>query len=371
MKVFATADIGPAALDLLRQAGYELEVYPGPEAPPYELLLAQTASGIDGLITTLRDRVDAGLLAAGHGHLRVVAQDAVGVDNIDLAAASRLGIPVTHTPGVLTQATAEFALFMLGALARRLWASENLVRERQWGAWHPALPFLGSEVTGKTVAVVGLGRIGRAFAQKCVGLDMNLLACGRSPQPEWIAAVQREMDLRHELGFSRHRARIQAASLREALGAADFVSLHVPLIRPGDPAAGADGANVTYHLLNRQTLAWMRPTAYLINTARGPVLDEAALIEALRQNQLAGAALDVYATEPLPGDSPLRAEDLAGRLRLYHHFASGTVETRLSPDPEQGMAGRCVAGLRNVLEGRYAGRLAQMPWLANRSAFQK
>ncbi len=371
MKVFATADIGPAALDLLRQAGYELEVYPGPEAPPYELLLTQTASGIDGLITTLRDRVDAGLLAAGHGHLRVVAQDAVGVDNIDLAAASRLGIPVTHTPGVLTQATAEFALFMLGALARRLWASENLVRERHWGAWHPALPFLGSEVTGKTAAVVGLGRIGRAFAQKCVGLDMNLLACGRSPQPEWIAAVQREMDLRHELGFSRHRARIQAASLREALGAADFVSLHVPLIRPGDPAAGADGADVTYHLLNRQTLAWMRPTAYLINTARGPVLDEAALIEALRQNQLAGAALDVYATEPLPGDSPLRAEDLAGRLRLYHHFASGTVETRLSPDPEQGMAGRCVAGLRNVLEGRYAGRLAQMPWLANRSAFQK
>jgi len=361
LRIFATADIGPQALELLRQRGYELEIYPHSDAPPPEVLLAKLRAGVDGLITTLRDRVDQAVFAAGAPRLKVVAQDAVGVDNIDRAAANRHGVPFTHTPDVLTEATAEFAFFMMGAVARKLWPSEQLVREQQWGAWHPWLPFLGDEVTGKTVAVVGTGRIGQAFIRKCVGMDMEIRCF--SPRGENAAlrlAVQREMDLRFELGYRATRATLSFGDLRSVLGAADFISLHVPLLRPGQ------SPQPTEHLMNDTTLGWCRPTAYLINTARGAVVDEAALVRALRARRLAGAALDVFEREPLPADSPLRAADLADRVRLFHHFASGGRTTRLSPDPARGMAGRCVQGLRDVLEGNYGGDPARMPFVVNK-----
>lgn len=141
------------------QRGYEVEVYPGPEAPPKKLIVEKTAAGIDGLITTLRDPIDAEVFEAGKGRLKVVAQIAVGLDNINRADASRYKIPFTHTADVLTEATAEFAFFMMGALARKMWSSELQVRENKWGSWHPFLPFLGDEVTGKTIAIIGTGRI--------------------------------------------------------------------------------------------------------------------------------------------------------------------------------------------------------------------
>src|SRR6266851_3559477 len=158
IRVFATCDIGDA-IDLLRSRGYEVEVYPQPEAPPKSLIIDKVKSGIDGLITTLRDPIDAEVFEAGKSTLKVVAQIAVGFDNINRADANRYKIPFTHTADVLTEATAEFALLILGALARKMWPSERLVRENRWGAWHPYLPFLGDEVTGKNISVIGTGRI--------------------------------------------------------------------------------------------------------------------------------------------------------------------------------------------------------------------
>ncbi len=162
LRVFATCDIGES-IELLRQRGYEVEVYGSPEPPPKSLIIEKLKTGIDGLISTLRDSVDAELFEAGKGKLRVVAQYAVGFDNINRAEANRYRIPFTNTADVLTEATAEFAFFMMGALARKLWSAEHLTRENKWGFWHPYLPFLGDEVTGKTIAIIGTGRIGLAM----------------------------------------------------------------------------------------------------------------------------------------------------------------------------------------------------------------
>ncbi len=174
-RVFATCDIGQEAIKLLRQRGYKVEVYARPEPPPKSLIIEKVRSGIDGLITTLRDPIDAEVFEGGRGTLRVVAQDAVGFDNINRADANRYKIPFTYTPEVLTEATAEFALLILGCVARKLYPSERLVRENRWTAWHPYLPFLGDEVSGKTVAVIGTGRIGQALIKKAVGFDVNFL----------------------------------------------------------------------------------------------------------------------------------------------------------------------------------------------------
>src|ERR1051325_8802953 len=154
-RVFATSRIGDPAENRLRERGYDLEVYQGPDAPPKNLIIEKVKSGIDGLITTLRDPIDAEVFEAGQGTLKVVAQIAVGFDNINRADANKYKIPFTHTADVLPEDTAEFAFFMMGALARKLWPSEHLVREQKWPSWHPFLPFLGDEVTGKTLAVIG------------------------------------------------------------------------------------------------------------------------------------------------------------------------------------------------------------------------
>jgi len=364
MRVFATADIGSGALDRLRERGFEVEVWADREAPPKSLIIERVRSGIDALITTLRDQVDEEVFETGRLTLRVVAQYAVGVDNIDRAAANRYRIPFTNTADVLTEATAEFALFMMGAVSRRLYSSERLVAENEWGVWHPYHPFLGDEVTGKTVAVIGAGRIGKAFARKCAGLDMDiLLDNARSRDERFVEFADREMQLRYEAGFSRRRHSIEYVSFNEALARADYVSLHVPLIMPDENERG------TYHLIDEAAFDRMKPTAYLINTSRGPVVDERALYLALINEKIRGAALDVFEKEPLPADSLLRDPRLKDRLRLFHHFASGTHETRLSPDPEIGMAGRAAQAVIDVLEGRYGGDPAQMPYVVNKEAF--
>ncbi|MFL6594663.1 MAG: NAD(P)-dependent oxidoreductase, partial [Chthoniobacterales bacterium] len=174
-RVFATSRIGEAAENRLRERGYDLEVFQGPDAPTKKLILERVKSGIDGLITTLRDQIDAEVFEAGKGTLKVVSQIAVGFDNINRADANKYKIPFTNTADVLTEATAEFAFFMMGMLARKMWQSERLVREQTWPSWHPFLPFLGDEVTGKTVAIIGTGRIGLAMIKKCSGFDMNIL----------------------------------------------------------------------------------------------------------------------------------------------------------------------------------------------------
>jgi glyoxylate reductase len=364
VRVFATADIGSEALDRLRQLGYQVEVYPGVEPPPKSLIVEKVKSGIAALITTLRDPIDEEVFAAGAGSLRVVAQMAVGFDNINRAAANRYRIPFTNTADVLTEATAEFALFMMGAVSRKLYPSEELVREGRWDSWHPYLPFLGDEVTGKTVAVIGTGRIGKAFAKKCIGLDMDLLLYDPLVQDsKFVKYADREMQLRYEAGFSRKRRLVSYVCFEEALERADYVSLHVPLLMPGQ------SDTPTYHLMSQAAFKRMKPTAYLINTSRGPVVDERALYDALINNEIAGAALDVFEKEPLPPNSPLRDPRLKDRLRLFHHFASGTRETRLSPDPDVGMAGRVVQAVIDCIEGRYGGDPVKMPYVVNKEAF--
>jgi glyoxylate reductase len=366
IRVFATCDIGDDALNILRQKSYDLEVHPQPEAPPKSLIIEKVKSGIDGLITTLRDPIDAEIFSAGKGTLKVVSQLAVGFDNINRADANKFKIPFTNTADVLTEATAEFAFFLMGALARKLWPAEHLTRDNHWGYWHPYLPFLGDEVTGKTVAVIGTGRIGLAFIKKCAGLDMNILCYDPAYENhDYINAIQQTMDLRFRHGISREKTTIRYTKLEDALRRADFISLHVPLVREGE------SGTPTFHLINEKTLRLMKPTAMVINTSRGPVVDETALAHALRENWIAGAALDVYAKEPLAADSPLRDPAIADRCRLLPHFASAARITRLSPDPNKGMAGRCVQGLIDVLEGNYGGDLTKMPYVVNKEAFSK
>src|ERR1700689_1872551 len=273
-RVFATCDIGEA-VELLRQRSYEVEVYPQPEAPPKSLIIDKVKSGIDGLISTLRDPIDAQVFEAskneaGKRKLKVVAQYAVGFDNINRADADRYKIPFTNTADVLTEATAEFAFFLLASLARKMWPAEHLTRENKWGYWRPYLPFLCGEVTGKSVAVIGTGRIGLAFIKKCVGFDMNVFCYDPAYENHaFVKTIQEMNDLRHARGLTREKAWIKYVPFDEALAGADFVSVHVPLLRAGE------SATPTFHLFNEKTLRLMKPTAYLVNTSRGPVIDEA------------------------------------------------------------------------------------------------
>ena len=364
-RVFATCDIGES-IELLRKRGYEVEVYPQPKAPPKSLILEKVKSGIDGLITTLRDPIDAEVFEAGKGKLKVVAQIAVGFDNINRADANRYKIPFTHTADVLTEAAAEFAFFILGALARKMWTAEHLLRENKWDFWHPYLPFLGDEVTGKTIAIIGTGRIGLAMIKKCAGFDMNILCYDPAYQNnEFVKAIQEIKDLLQTRGIAKEKTWIKYTTVDDALREADFVSVHVPLLREGE------SDTPTYHLFNERTLRMMKPTAFLVNTSRGPVVDEAALARALREKWIAGAALDVYEKEPLPADSPLRDPAIEDRCRLFPHFASAAKITRLSTDPNKGMAGRCVQALIDVLEGNYGGDISKMPYVVNKEAFGK
>ena len=361
-RIFATCDVGNEALQRLRDKGWDLEVYDKVDPPPRELILQKVKSGIHALITTLRDKIDDEVLAAGKAAgLKVVAQDAVGFDNIDRAAANRHRIPFSHTADVLTDATAEFAFLIMGAVARKLWPSEQMVREQKWSTWHPYHPWLGDEVTGKTVAVIGTGRIGKSFIKKAVGFDMDVLCHDPAYQDhKFVDGVRRVMKARHEEGLTARRQSIDYVPFEEALRRADFVSLHVALTRPGE------APEPTYHLMDERRLKMMKPTAYLVNTSRGPVVDEAALARALREGWIAGAALDVFEKEPLPADSPLRDDALKLKLRLFHHFASAGRATRLSPDPNVGMAGRTVQAVIDVLEGKDA---KSIPYIVNKEAF--
>src|SRR5438270_1046337 len=225
-RVFATSRIGDAAENRLRERGSDLEVCHGPEAPPKGLILDKVKAGIDGLITTLRDPIDAEVFEAGKGTLKVVAQIAVGFDNINRADANKYKVPFTHTADVLTEATAEFAFLVLGMLARKMWQSERLVREQKWPSWHPFLPFLGDEVTGKTIAIIGTGRIGLAMIKKATGFDMNILCYDPAyHNDKYIASIQELMDLRHARGIQKEKTYITYVEFEEALRGADYVRI--------------------------------------------------------------------------------------------------------------------------------------------------
>jgi glyoxylate reductase len=200
--------------------------------------------------------------------------------------------------------------------------------------------------------------------KKCSGFDMNMLCYDPAyHNDKYIASIQELMDLRHARGIQKERTWIKYVEFEEALSGADYISVHVPLLREGETD------KPTYHLINENTLKLMKRTAYLVNSSRGPVVDEKALAKALKDKVIAGAALDVFEKEPLPTDSPLLDPEIADRTRLFHHFASGAQITRLSVNPEKGMAGRTVQALIDVLEGNYGGDPTKMPYVVNKEAF--
>jgi glyoxylate reductase len=277
-RVFVTRELPFPALDRLR-AAHEVEVWPARMPPPPEAL-REAAARAEGLLTMLTDRVDAELLDLAP-NLRAVANLAVGTDNIDLEAAASHGIAVGRTPDVLTDATADLAFALLLAAARRLAQGADFVRSGEWVTWEPAGD-LGVEVTGATLGIVGWGRIGQAVARRAEGFGMEVVHSRPAP-------------------------------LEDLLERSDFVSLHVPLT----PA--------TRHLIGAEALARMKPTAILVNTARGGVVDQDALAAALHAGELGGAALDVTDPEPLPPDDPLLD---APNLLVVPHIGSATVRTR-------------------------------------------
>src|SRR5689334_21946066 len=276
--VFVTRKIPGDALE--RLAGeHDVEVWPGDMPPPREDLLTGVAEA-EGLLSMLVDKVDSELLDAAP-NLRAVANYAIGFDNIDLEAAAARGVAVGNTPDVLTDATADLAFALLLAAGRRLPQGTAAIRAGDWVTWEPAYD-LGVEVTGATLGIVGWGRIGQAVARRAAGFGMEVIHSRPTP-------------------------------LEELLERSDFVSLHVPL----SPA--------TRHLIDADALARMKPTAILVNTARGPVVDQRALAAALHAGTIAGAALDVTDPEPLPPADPLLD---APNVLVVPHIGSATVRTR-------------------------------------------
>jgi glyoxylate reductase len=304
MKVFVTRPIPEAGMAILRDAGLDIQLREQESPIPRRELLAGVASA-DALLCMLTDRVDAEVLDAGE--LRVVCNVAVGVDNIDLQAARSRGIPVCNTPGALTDATATMAMALLLAVARRVPEGDAMVRRGAFNGWGPMV-MLGADLNGSTLGVVGAGRIGSAMARRAQAFGMEILISGPEDHPEFGSALP----------------------LDELLRRADFVSLHCPLTPE------------TRHLLDARRIALMKPGAYLVNTARGPVVDEAALVEALRAGRLAGAALDVYEREPEVHPGLLELDNVV----LAPHSASATHRTR------DAMARMAAHDLVAVLEGR-------------------
>jgi glyoxylate reductase len=298
-KVFVTRELPFPALDRLR-AAHDVDVWPEP-APPPPATLRERAASADGLLTMLTDRVDADLLDACP-RLRAVANLAVGTDNIDLDAAKARGIPVGNTPDVLTDATADLAMALLLALARRLPEGQARVREGRWGTWQPAEE-LGSDLADRTLGIVGWGRIGQAVARRAEAFGMRIV----------------------------HSSRSSGLPLGELLSQSDAVSVHTPLTPD------------TRHLIDADALRAMKPTAFLVNTARGGVVDQEALRAALHAGEIAGAALDVTDPEPLPADAPLLD---APNLLVVPHIGSATTGTRAR------MAAIAVDNLLAALDGR-------------------
>jgi glyoxylate reductase len=296
-RVFVTRHLPGNALERVA-AEHDVEVWPDRLPPPRAELLAR-APELDGLLALLTDPVDAELIAAAP-RLRAISNYAVGVDNIDVEAATARGIPVGNTPDVLTEATADLALALMLAIARRLSEGEAFVRAGEWKTWEPGL-LLGHDLHGATVGIVGYGRIGQAVGRRLEGFGCELLTANRS------------------------------TDLAELLERSDFVTLHCPLT----PA--------TRGLIDEDALRRMKPTSYLVNTARGPIVDTDALARALHAGELAGAALDVTDPEPLPADHSLLT---APNLLVVPHVGSATHATR------ERMADMAVDNLLAGLDGR-------------------
>ncbi|HEX5249764.1 MAG TPA: D-glycerate dehydrogenase [Gaiellales bacterium] len=292
-RIVVTRRIPEPALELLHGAG---DVWLSPHDRPMTAEELHTAiAGADAVVTLLHDRVDDAFLDAAGPGLRVVANVAVGYDNIDVPACARRGVIATHTPGVLVDATADIAMALILMSTRRLGEAERMVREG--GTWSWSMFFmLGTGLQGKTLGIVGLGQIGAATARRARGFGMRVAYAGRRRAD---AGLEAELDA-------------TMVDLDELLATADVVSIHTPL------------SAETRHLIDARRLALMKPTAHLVNTSRGPVVDEAALAAALRDGTIAGTGLDVFEREPAIEPGLLELENAV----LIPHLGSATVETR-------------------------------------------
>lgn len=291
-RVFVTRIIPSQGLDLVHEH-CDVDLWTE-ELPPSREALLQRVQGVEGLLSLLTDRIDGEVLDAAGPLLKVVSNHAVGYDNIDVPAATARGIPIGNTPGILTDATADFAFALLMAAARRVVEGERYVREGKWKTWGPSL-LLGPDIHGATLGIVGFGRIGQAMAKRARGFDMRVIYYDPT-QPCCDPTID---------AFP--------VDLETLLRESDFVSLHTPLTRE------------TRGLMNAERLAQMKSTGILINTARGPVVDPVALYDALKGKRIFAAALDVTDPEPIPLDSPLLTLD---NLIVVPHIASASFATR-------------------------------------------
>jgi len=287
-KVFVTRLIPEKGLVLVREF-CDADIWPHEMPPARDELIARVRD-VDGLLSMLTEKVDAELMNAAP-RLKVISNMAVGVDNVDVAEATRRKIPVGNTPGVLTDATADMAFALLLSAARRIVEGEKFVRAGLWKTWHPQL-LLGADFVGATLGIIGFGRIGQAVAKRAQGFDLRVIYYDPTAQP----------------GFGAMPADMETL-LRES----DFISLHVPLTPD------------TRHMVNAETLSKMKPNSILVNTARGPVVDLQALYDALKARKIFAAALDVTDPEPLPANHPLL--ELENCL-IVPHLGSASQQTR-------------------------------------------
>ena len=292
-KAYVTRELPERGLKIIKKY-FDTEVWTE-YAPPPKKLIIEKAKNVDALAPLLSDKIDAEVFDAAP-KLKIVAQMAVGFDNIDVQEATKRGIYVTNTPEVLTDTTADFAWALLMAIARRVVEADKYVRTGQWKVgWHPSM-MQGRDIHGATIGIVGAGRIGFAVAKRATGFNMKILFYDVVPRPE----------MEKELGAKK-------VDLDTLFKESDFVSIHVPLMKE------------TYHLVNAEKLKLMKKTAYLINNSRGPVVDEKALYEALKEGRIAGAGLDVFEQEPIPVDNPLLKLD---NVVVAPHISSASYETR-------------------------------------------
>jgi glyoxylate reductase len=312
MKILVTRQLPEEVLLSVREE-HDVEMYEG-ESPMDRTALREAMRDKQGLLCTISDQIDDELMS-GASNLKMIANFGVGYNNIDVAAASARGILVSNTPDVLTDATADLAFALILAAARRIVEGDRTVREKRFRKWSPFF-FLGREVSGKTLGIVGLGRIGKAVARRARGFDMPVLYYNRrriqETEEKALGAVY--------------------VDLKTVLARCDFLTLHVPLTEE------------TFHLISKEELQMMKPTAFLINASRGPVVDEKALVQALKKGHIAGAGLDVFENEPQPDPSLMELDNTV----LLPHIGSATLETR-------------TAMARKAMENLLAGIMGERP----------
>jgi glyoxylate reductase len=322
-KVFLTRKITPSAIDRI-SAEALLEMWQNTEPPTYETLLSK-CKGIAGLLCLLTDKIDENLIRSCLPGLKVISQMAVGTDNIDLAAATKLGIPVGNTPAVLTEATADHTFTLLMATARRIVEADREVHAGIWRAWGPDV-LCGNEVSGSTLGIIGFGRIGQAVARRATGFDMKVL----------YSDHHRNYELEREWG-------VIYTGMEDLIARSDFITLHVFLNQEN------------YHLFGKKEFGRMKKTAILVNTSRGSVVDPKALAWALENHRIAAAALDVTEPEPIEKDNPLLKYP---NLVITPHIASATTQTR------EKMANVAVDNLLAGLRGE------RLPFCANPAVYK-